>query len=199
MHPGERLVFWTDWGNAGGQAGQSQQASAGAGAQQTPKIERAYMDGGERRVIVAAGVHWPNGLAVDYAAARLYWADAKHHVIESCAFDGRSRLKVMATEAGLPHPFALTLFEDLMIWTDWHTKRITAADKRTGAGVRHVHEGLNFPMDVHAVHPSRQPDFVDRCTKNGRGQRGGCSHLCLPSGTGRRCACPIGLTLRMNQ
>lgn len=187
VHPGEALVFWTDWGN-----GLAMQA-----APATPKIERAYMDGSERRVIVSAGVFWPNGLAVDYPAGRLYWADAKHHVIESCAFDGRERKKVLSN--GLPHPFALTIFEDLIIWTDWHTKRISAANKVTGKGVRHVHEGLNFPMDVHSVHPTRQPEFADRCVRNHRGLRGGCSHMCLPSRAGRRCTCPIGLTLMESQ
>lgn len=52
------------------------------------------MDGSDRRTIIADGVFWPNGLTIDYAAGRLYWADAKHHVIESANLDGSDRKKV---------------------------------------------------------------------------------------------------------
>lgn len=52
------------------------------------------MDGSDRRTIITEGVFWPNGLTIDYSAGRLYWADAKHHVIESSHFDGSDRKKV---------------------------------------------------------------------------------------------------------
>lgn len=181
VHPGEAMVFWTDWG--------SDEELSVAG----PRIERAFMDGSERQAIVAEGLFWPNGLTVDYSAERIYWADAKHHVIESSSLEGTERRKILST--GLPHPFALTLFEDLMYWTDWNTKKISAAHKVTGKLFRHVHEGLNFPMDVHSVHASRQPEYVNRCTTATRK----CSHLCLPTRTGRRCACPMGLALMADE
>lgn len=49
------------------------------------------MDGSLRTVIANTSVFWPNGLTLDYASERLYWADAKHHVIESAALDGSNR------------------------------------------------------------------------------------------------------------
>lgn len=52
------------------------------------------MDGSDRRTIIVDGIFWPNGLTIDYAAGRLYWADAKHHVIESANLDGSDRKKV---------------------------------------------------------------------------------------------------------
>lgn len=58
------------------------------------KIERAFMDGSGRKIIATDGVFWPNGLAIDYPAGKIYWADAKHHVIESCQYDGTNRKKV---------------------------------------------------------------------------------------------------------
>lgn len=44
-----RIMFWTDWG-------------------ETPKIERAGMDGDPdtRVVIVSENIFWPNGLTVDH-------------------------------------------------------------------------------------------------------------------------------------
>ena len=174
VHPGKAMVFWTDWGN-------------------NAKIERAYMDGSERRAIISEAIFWPNGLTVDYTAERIYWADAKH-VIESATFDGIKRKKVMSSN--LPHPFSLTLFEDSMYWTDWHTKTVATASKLNGKNFRLVHEGLHFPMGIQSYHPSRQPDYESRCPVDARGLRGGCSHLCLPNKFGRRCVCPTGLTLK---
>lgn len=55
------------------------------------------MDGSHRTKIVSDGVIWPNGLTLDYTAARLYWADAKYHVIESVNLDGSNRKKVMCS------------------------------------------------------------------------------------------------------
>lgn len=52
------------------------------------------MDGSNRISIVNEGIFWPNGLAIDFSANRLYWTDAKLHVIESSAFDGSDRKKV---------------------------------------------------------------------------------------------------------
>ena len=63
-------MFWTDWGRAG-------------------KIERAGMDGSEREVIIPPGVvSWPNGLSLDLVMDRLYWVDAKLHLICSSNLDG---------------------------------------------------------------------------------------------------------------
>lgn len=56
---------------------------------------------------------------------------------------------VQVTNKGLPHPFALTLFEDAIYWTDWHTKSISTVNKNTGMGIQTVHAGLNVPMDIH--------------------------------------------------
>lgn len=40
------------------------------------------MDGSEARKIITEDLVWPNALAVDYFAQRLYWADAFRDVIE---------------------------------------------------------------------------------------------------------------------
>ena len=53
------------------------------------------MDGGQRALIADKSLFWPNGLTVDYAANKLYWADAKHHVIECSNLDGTQRKTVL--------------------------------------------------------------------------------------------------------
>lgn len=72
-----RKIYWTDWGN-------------------TPRIEYANMDGSNRRIIADTHLFWPNGLTIDYAGRRMYWVDAKHHVIEKADLDGRNRKAVIS-------------------------------------------------------------------------------------------------------
>ncbi|XP_019869028.2 low-density lipoprotein receptor-related protein 4 isoform X2 [Aethina tumida] len=171
VHPGEALIFWTDWGP-------------------NPKIERAEMDGSNRRSIITESVFWPNGLTLDYTSSRIYWADAKHNVIETSLLDGTDRKKVISK--GLPHPFAITIFEDAIYWTDWHTKSISTANKATGAGLKTIHSQLHFPMDIHSYHPQRQPKYRNRCGNN----NGGCEHMCIPNIKSYTCVCRMGQKLK---
>uniref|UniRef100_A0A2K6AF97 LDL receptor related protein 4 n=1 Tax=Mandrillus leucophaeus TaxID=9568 RepID=A0A2K6AF97_MANLE len=167
LHPMEGTIYWTDWGN-------------------TPRIEASSMDGSGRRIIADTHLFWPNGLTIDYAGRRMYWVDAKHHVIERANLDGSHRKAVISQ--GLPHPFAITVFEDSLYWTDWHTKSINSANKFTGKNQEIIRNKLHFPMDIHTLHPQRQPAGKNRCGDN----NGGCTHLCLPSGQNYTCACPTG-------
>lgn len=52
------------------------------------KIERAGMDGSERRVVVSHSLSWPGSLAVDPIGERLYWTDKKLGCIGSATLDG---------------------------------------------------------------------------------------------------------------
>uniref|UniRef100_A0A673NGJ6 Low density lipoprotein receptor-related protein 4 n=1 Tax=Sinocyclocheilus rhinocerous TaxID=307959 RepID=A0A673NGJ6_9TELE len=168
LHPMEGKIYWTDWGNM-------------------PCIEYANMDGSNRKIIADTHLFWPNGLTIDYASHRMYWVDAKHHVIERADLDGKNRKAVISQ--GLPHPFAITVFEDSLYWTDWHTKSINSANKFTGKNQEVIRNKLHFPMDIHTLHPQRQPaGGRNRCGSN----NGGCSHLCLPSNKTYICTCPTG-------
>ena len=57
-------MYWSDWGKAA-------------------KIERALMDGTQRKTIISGGLVWPNGLTIDEVQGVLYWADAKEDKIET--------------------------------------------------------------------------------------------------------------------
>lgn len=52
------MIYWTDW-NRG-----------------SPKIEKAYMDGTHREVMVGTDLGLPNGLALDVYTNQLCWGDA---------------------------------------------------------------------------------------------------------------------------
>lgn len=55
------------------------------------------MDGSNRKSVIVNEIFWPNGLTIDYMDSKIYWADAKHHVIERATFDGRDRKRVSSS------------------------------------------------------------------------------------------------------
>ncbi|KAH9496257.1 Low-density lipoprotein receptor- protein 6 [Bulinus truncatus] len=174
LDPENGYMYWTDWG-------------------ETPKIEKAGMDGNQetRSVIIKENIMWPNGLTIDYEASKLYWADGKLGYIHSCDFDGSNRRSVI--DGSLPHPFALTLYQNQLYWTDWTNKSVRTCNKLTGTDCTIVLDQLYSPMDIHAFMRSRQPKGRNMCGLN----NGGCSHLCLlsPLPPFFTCACPTGIKL----
>lgn len=76
-------MFWTEIGNV-------------------VKIERAGMDGSERRVVVNSSLGWPGGVTVDTASDRVYWTDERLKSIGSATLDGGDvRVKPLSPAAVL--------------------------------------------------------------------------------------------------
>ncbi|XP_046973357.1 prolow-density lipoprotein receptor-related protein 1 [Vanessa cardui] len=168
VDPGVGYLFWSDW-----------EAAA-------PRIERASLAGRRRRALLRVGA-WPNGLALDLAARRVYWVDARADSVHTADYEGRDRRDVLRRHPALSHPFAVTVFESHVYWTDWRTNSVVRANKWNGTGVAVVQRTLTQPFDVKVIHPSRQPpSATNPCVANGN-----CSHLCLIDGPAERvCACP---------
>lgn len=80
-------MYWTDWGV-------------------NPKIEQAAMDGSARQTIVTGNLAWPNGLTIDQANNRLFWADAKLDKIESSDLTGGNRQLILSSSTDI-HPYGL--------------------------------------------------------------------------------------------
>ncbi|XP_055796432.1 low-density lipoprotein receptor-related protein 5-like isoform X1 [Salvelinus fontinalis] len=173
LNPAHRYMYWTDWG-------------------EEPRIERAGMDGSNRKIIVEVDIYWPNGLTIDLDEQKLYWADAKLSFIHRANLDGSSRETVV--EGTLTHPFALTLSDETLYWTDWQTRSIHACNKHTGDKRREILSGIYSPMDIQVLGSDRQPDIHTPCSDS----NGGCSHLCLlsPMQPFYSCACPTGVKLK---
>lgn len=178
LDPRSGYLFWSDW------------------EQSAPRIERATLAGRGRRALVRADAlgdgAWPNGIALDYRARRLYWIDARSDSVHTSTYEGEDRREVLRGHDALSHPFALTLFESHVYWTDWRSRSVVRADKWTGGDVTVVQRLLTQPFDVKVVHPSRQP----AAETNPCAAPPACSHLCLLDGPGRRaCACPHAMRL----
>lgn len=131
---------------------------------------------------------WPNGLTLDYELRRIYWIDAKSDAIYTTLYDGSEHHLVMRHHELQSHPFAVTLFENYVYWTDWRSNSVVRANRWTGGDVFVVQRTLTQPFDVKILHPSRQP-------RNGPGpcglDNGGCTHLCLiHTNNTYHCDCP---------
>lgn len=57
----------------------------------------------------------------------------------------------------LPHPFALTVFEETVYWTDWNTHTVEKGNKYDGSGRQSLVNTTHRPFDIHVCHPYRQP------------------------------------------
>lgn len=71
------------------------------------------MDGSGRKIIADTNLFWPNGLTIDYAGHRMYWVDAKHHVIERADLDGKNRKAVISQGVCNKTDFARLCLDDV--------------------------------------------------------------------------------------
>ncbi|TRY92935.1 hypothetical protein DNTS_033821 [Danionella cerebrum] len=175
VNPKLGWLYWTDWG-------------------QKAFIGRAGMDGTITSAIITSRLVWPHALTIDYTNNKIFFADAHLSFLDYADMDGENRHR--AITGSLPHAFAVTLFEDLVYWTDWNTHNIERAHKYTGANRVVMGNSTQRPNDIHIYHPYRQPRSDNPCNDHHLT----CSHLCLigPGGTTATCECPdhfIGLAV----
>ena len=57
------MMYWTDW------------------HRDNPTIEKANMDGSERKIFIDTDLGLPNGLTMDYATQQLCWGDAGQYLV----------------------------------------------------------------------------------------------------------------------
>ncbi|KAI3389567.1 hypothetical protein SNEBB_009857 [Seison nebaliae] len=166
LHPCQGLMFWTSWEN------------------KKAKIIRASMSGSNRTTIVSEKLKWPNALTIDYEDNYLYFADAYYDLIERVNFDGSNRISIAATV----HPFAVTVSDHYIYWTDWNLKGVYKMEKYGGSDVQVLVSGLKTPpMDIQVYRASRQKCTYSPCSI----RNGGCTDICLPASNGKsECSCP---------
>ncbi|GBP17003.1 Low-density lipoprotein receptor-related protein 4 [Eumeta japonica] len=161
--PRKGYIYWSDWG-------------------ETPCIERALLDGSQRKIIVNQDLGFPNGLTIDYEEKRLYWTDALKDRIDTSDLDGQRRVQLIPDAK---NPFGMTQFKDYIYWTDWYKKAVMRADKITGKNVTALRTDLEMTMEIKAVSSAKQQGWNPCKDRNG-----GCSHLCLYRDLDYVCACP---------
>merc|ERR1711892_1188727 len=159
--PSKGWIFWSDWGNF-------------------PKIEKAGMDGTNRSVLATENLMWPNGITLDLVSERLYWVDAKLHIIGSVRFDGTVPIVITEESSALHHPFSVSVLEDWVYWTEWvqNGSSIFRANKFNGTDLEKITDARmhHKPMSLQVYHPMKQPPSNNFCLA----RINKCSHICVP-------------------
>lgn len=174
VDPCAGFMYYTDWGRFGN----------------TGKIFRATLAGNQKIAIVEDNLTQPSGLCIDYDERKLYWTDALREKIERSDLNGTNREVLIAATI---YPFAITVFDKYIYWTDLQLRGVYRADKYTGAGMIEMVKRLEeSPRDIHIYSPKRQACNTNPCEiKNG-----GCEDSChqAPNGT-VECRCTSGRKL----
>ncbi|CAB3369363.1 Hypothetical predicted protein [Cloeon dipterum] len=171
--PQQGEMFWTDWGKK-------------------PHIASAGMDGSKPGMFLELEVDaYPNSLAMDYGNGRLYWADAKSHIMQSVKLDGTDRRVVLEMYAA----YSIAIFESRLFWSDVSGSKIRSCDKFTGMNLNTiVRDSRDNIGNIFIYHPALQPFLRNPCLTSE------CSHMCLLAPKGRYgCACPSNLLLGQDQ
>ncbi|XP_076841668.1 low-density lipoprotein receptor [Brachyhypopomus gauderio] len=117
VHPLLGILFWADGGTS-------------------PRIERAGLDGQNRRTLVTSVLLMPVSITLDIPRGLLYWADSGFREISRITFDGQHRKTVVESNGYLDQPFGLAVFESRVYWTDRLTGSVCSADKHGGRQLR---------------------------------------------------------------
>lgn len=176
LDPRVGYLFITDWG---GEA----------------SVFRSQMDGSNLIKVASERVGWPNGITIDYVTKRVYWIDAKYDYIDSILYDGTKRRNLIKGKQYVTHPFALTMDDSYIYFTDWSKKGIVQVSKTGNIDDYKVFiQNLSRPMDIQIIGKSRQPDASNPCNGTGSPQ---CAHMCvIKNSNAASCLCRIGFKLK---
>ena len=105
-----RYLFWTDRGK-------------------TPKIERMWMDGSNRTVIIderKIGIKWPYDIAYDNYTSRIYWTNV--YYIGSSDIDGNN-IRRFYHQAYIQRPDGILVTMENIYFTDWKVRGVVRVNK----------------------------------------------------------------------
>ncbi|XP_062947968.1 nidogen-2 [Cynocephalus volans] len=113
------------------------------------RIERAKLDGSERRALFHTDLVNPRAIAVDPSQGNLYWTDWNREApkIETSSLDGENRRILVNKDIGLPNGLTFDPFSKLLCWADAGTKKLECV-LPDGTGRHVIHNHLNYPFGI---------------------------------------------------
>ncbi|XP_078326898.1 low-density lipoprotein receptor-related protein 6-like isoform X2 [Crassostrea virginica] len=168
LDPEDRLMFFSDNGPS-------------------PRIEKAYLDGQDREVIVHTGLSRVLSLSLDVLNNTLYWVDFTRNTIEVCNYDGSNR-RVIRRMNGL----SLTDFsfhQNLLHAVSVTSRSMLAIDPSSGSELYHRVFTSAQPFTVNVYDAEAQRTYTDPCLSLS------CQHICINSKSGAKCFCSEGYNL----
>ena len=110
-------------------------------------VERARLDGTQRRTLIEGGMQLATGLAVDESAGKLYWAGIstdKKGIIEAISLNGLHR--TVKLHEKFYKPFSLDVFGDYVYWSDERKNEVLRINKSNGYGEEVIMRDLIKPQ-----------------------------------------------------
>lgn len=139
LDPNEGLMFFTVWGS------------------DSAKLERASLDGSQRRVLVDTKIVYPYGITLDLPLKRVYWVDTYLDYIEAVDYDGRNR-KTILRGSPVQNLYSASVFENSLYLTSWRNNSILRVNKfKPSEHITTVLDGLERPFAIQVFHRQRQP------------------------------------------
>ncbi|CAG9534171.1 unnamed protein product [Cercopithifilaria johnstoni] len=181
LDPDSGYMFFSDWHES------------------TSRIEKAWLDGSHRRVLVSLEKDaWPNGIVVDTRHKRLYWAEGSRSFIKSITLDGK--LDVQVFSESVNHPYSLTILGNSLYCNSLYGRKISMFrvprhnESFFDVQLSVVSDSVIFgQMGIRAVSLNHIPEGISPCQTS----NGGCSHICVKLPNGKRgCICPVGYELQ---
>lgn len=181
VDPRNRYLYWADYG-------------------QNPKIERAFLDGTNRTILVSSGIITPRGLALDWHTGYVYWVDDSLDMIARVSPHG-GETEIVRYGSRYPTPYGITVFENSIIWVDRNLKKVFQASKEPGRTEQPavIRDNINMLRDVTIFDQRSQPTSVQELNYNPcLESNGGCAHFCfaLPGSSqgtqNKKCSCAFG-------
>ncbi|RWS16465.1 low-density lipoprotein receptor-related protein 2-like protein [Dinothrombium tinctorium] len=170
-------------------------------------IDRAFMDGTERKTIVSTYIYKASGLTVDFVNKRIIWCDSQLDQIVTVDYNGGNRHIILRGSTKVPAPVKITMFESKIYWTDSTRQGVLKVDMyNSTSAVDTIYRERGVPKEPRALktyHALRQPTVSNPCGIN----NGGCLHMCVLTrngdekffSLGYRCVCEIGYQLASNE
>uniref|UniRef100_A0A6Q2Z9X6 EGF-like domain-containing protein n=1 Tax=Esox lucius TaxID=8010 RepID=A0A6Q2Z9X6_ESOLU len=177
------MLFFTDYGNIA-------------------KVERCNMDGTNRTRIVDYDTEQPTAIALDLVKKLVYWADAYLDYIEVVDYNGKNRNAVIqGSQVSYIH--GLAVFENYLYATHPNPSNENAMDifkiDRFNTTEHMALTSLGSSRGaIRVYHKLTQPKVRSHaCEMDPYGKPGGCSHICLLSGSykSRTCRCRTGFSM----
>lgn len=163
-----------------------------------PKIERSFMDGSHRKLVVSKDVVCPSGISIDYPSSVLYFVDTKLNTLESVDFNGDNRMVVKAFNKDSFRPYKLEIFEDFAYISSYQNENVLRMNKFGRGETKNVIQGVRNRMsDIVIFQENKQEKgLLNPCPM------GSCheSSLCVIGSSNTKtnivkksCLCPDGL------
>lgn len=174
LDPTKGYIFFTKWGTA------------------HPSLERAQMDGTERKTLVDRRIVYPYGVSVDFPNQHVYWVDTFLDCVERVDYEGNHR-KMLRRGAPVQNLFDVAIFENYLYLTSWRSYSVIRLHKFKAEFS--IISNSSRPFSLNVYHRQRQPDVPHAC----KDMNGGCQHICVSAWkkntSQNQCLCQPGYRL----